>query len=96
MSAIGDEFVEAIVDEVTAATGEELATADEEVALGDGVGDVDLALDGTKGTDAGFKFDLMVVLPEEVLEAEAEDEVTGNGASRNFCNAFVAAACLAA
>ena len=26
----------------------------------EGVGDTDLALDGIKGTEAGFKFDLMV------------------------------------
>lgn len=67
----------------------------DELALGDGVGEVDLALDGTKGTDAGFKFDLIVVLPE--VEGDEDDTIVGgNGASRNFCNAFVAAACLAA
>ena len=68
-----------------------------------GVGDTDLALDGIKGTEAGFKFDLMVLGPDvpaadwatafpvaEFLEAD------GIGVSFSFCNALVAAECLAA
>ena len=38
-----------------------------------GVGDTDLALDGIKGTEAGFKFDLMLLLddpPDAVIVAQ--------------------------
>jgi len=66
-----------------------------------GVGDTDLALDGIKGTEAGFKFDLMLLLDDaiaEVAEVAVEDldEAEGIGLSFSLCNAWVAAECLAA
>lgn len=66
-----------------------------------GVGDTDLALDGIKGTEAGFKFDLMLLLdPDDDAIAEVAvedlDEAEGIGLSFSLCNAWVAAECLAA
>ena len=63
-----------------------------------GVGDTDLALDGIKGTEAGFKFDLMLLLDDAIAEVAVEDldEAEGIGLSFSLCNAWVAAECLAA
>ena len=58
-------------------------------------GDDDLALEGTKGTEAGFKLDLMADAAGGCKAADADFPAIG-AASFNFCNAFVAAACLAA
>ena len=64
-----------------------------------GVGDTDLALDGIKGTEAGFKFDLMLLLDDDAIAefaVEDLDEAEGIGLSFSLCNAWVAAECLAA
>ena len=63
-----------------------------------GVGDTDLALNGIKGTEAGFKFDLMLLLDDAIAEVAVEDldEAEGIGLSFSLCNAWVAAECLAA
>ena len=55
----------------------------------------DFALDGIKGTEAGFKLDLMLMDPDP----DCPDWLVvrfGKGLSLIFNNAFVAAACLAA
>jgi hypothetical protein len=54
-----------------------------------GVGDTDLALDGIKGTEAGFKFDLMLLLDDAIAEVAVEDldEAEGIGLSFSLCNA---------
>ena len=63
-----------------------------------GVGDTDLALGGIKGTEAGLKFDLMLLLDDAIAEVAVEDldEAEGIGLSFSLCNAWVAAECLAA
>ena len=63
-----------------------------------GAGDTDLALNGIKGTEAGFKFDLMLLLDDAIAEVAVEDldEAEGIGLSFSLCNAWVAAECLAA
>ena len=70
----------------------------EGVDVEEGVGDTDLALDGIKGTEAGFKFDLMLLLDDAIAEVAVEDldEAEGIGLSFSLCNAWVAAECLAA
>ena len=61
-----------------------------------GVGDTDLALEGIKGTEAGFKFDFIVVLPEVVEGVPDEVGVFDEcWTSFSFFNALAAAECLA-
>lgn len=86
--AIDDDVIEVTVveEDNDAVTLVPLDATEAEAALAG-----DFALDGTKGTEAGFKLDLMLMDPDPDCEVRC-----GKGLSLIFNNAFVAAACLAA